>query len=59
MTIKYTEEFRRDAVRIAANSGLTRPKAASVLGAGLSALIQPLMPRGIYSHLVAATTGVL
>jgi len=34
----YTDEFRRDAVRIAISSGLTRPQASSDLGAGLSAL---------------------
>lgn len=38
MTIRYTEEFRRDAVRIATTSGLTRPQAASDLGVGLSTL---------------------
>ena len=29
MTIKYTNEFRRDAVCMATSSGLTRPKVAS------------------------------
>ena len=38
MAIKYTDEFRRDAVRIAQSSGLTRPKIASDLGVGLSTL---------------------
>ncbi len=38
MAIRYTDKFRRDAVRIAQNSGLTRPKAASDLGVGLSTL---------------------
>lgn len=38
MTLKYTEEFRRDAVRIAMTSGLTRPKIASDLGVGISTL---------------------
>ena len=38
MATKYTDEFRRDAVRIAATSGLTRPQAASDLGVGLSTL---------------------
>ena len=38
MTIKYTEEFRRDAVLIATTSGLTRPQVASDLGVGLSTL---------------------
>jgi len=35
---RYTDEFRRDAVRIAINSGLTRPQAASDLGVDLSTL---------------------
>jgi len=38
MTIRYTEEFRRDAVSIATTSGLTRPQIASDLGVGLSTL---------------------
>lgn len=38
MAIKYTEEFRRDAVRIAITSGLTRPQVASDLGVGVSTL---------------------
>ena len=38
MTITYTEEFRRDAVRIATTSGLTRPQIASDLGVGVSTL---------------------
>jgi transposase len=38
MAIKYTEEFRRDAVRIALTSGLTRPKISSDLGVGVSTL---------------------
>ena len=38
MTIKYTEEFRRDAVRIATTSGLTRPQVASDLRVDLSTL---------------------
>jgi len=38
MAIRYTDEFRRDAVRIATSSGLTRPKVASDLGIGLSTL---------------------
>ena len=35
---KYTDEFRRDAVRIAVTSGLTRPQVSSDLGVGLSTL---------------------
>ena len=38
MARSYTEEFRRDAVRIATTSGLTRPQIASDLGVGLSTL---------------------
>jgi transposase len=38
MATRYTDEFHRDAVRIATTSGLTRPQAASDLGVGLSAL---------------------
>ena len=38
MAIRYTKEFRRDAVRIATTSGLTRPQIASDLGVGLSTL---------------------
>jgi transposase len=38
MATKYTEEFRRDAVRIAVTSGLTRPQIASDLGVGVSTL---------------------
>lgn len=38
MATSYTEEFRRDAVRIATSSGLTRPQIASDLGVGLSTL---------------------
>ena len=35
---RYTDEFRRDAVRIALISGLSRPKVVSGLGNGLSTL---------------------
>jgi transposase len=35
MARRYTDEFRCDAVRIAATSGLTRPQAASNFGSGL------------------------
>ncbi|QCO54542.1 IS3 family transposase [Pseudorhodobacter turbinis] len=38
MATRYTDEFRRDAVRIAVTSGLTRPQVASDLGVGLSTL---------------------
>lgn len=38
MAIKYSDEFRRDAVRIAITSGLTRPAIASDLGVGVSTL---------------------
>ena len=35
---KYTDEFRRDAVRMATTSGLTRPQLSSDLGVGVSTL---------------------
>ena len=38
MATRYTDEFRRDAVRIATTSGLTRPQVSSDLGFGLSTL---------------------
>jgi len=38
VAMRYTDEFRRDAVRIATTSGLTRPQIASDLGVGLSTL---------------------
>ena len=38
MAPRYTDEFRRDAVRIAISSGLTRPQVSSDLGVGLSTL---------------------
>ena len=38
MATRYTDEFRRDAVRIATSSGLTRPQVLSDLGVGLSTL---------------------
>lgn len=38
MATRYTDEFRRDAVRIAISSGLTRPQVSSDLGVGLSTL---------------------
>ncbi len=37
MATRYTDEFRRDAVRIATTSGLTRLQVSSGLGGGLSA----------------------
>ena len=38
MAKRYTDEFRRDVVRIAISSGLTRPQISSDLGVGLSTL---------------------
>lgn len=38
MARKYNEEFKRDAVRMALSSGLTRPQLASDLGVGVSTL---------------------
>jgi transposase len=36
--MKHTDDFKREAVRIALNSGLSRPPVASDLGVGLSTL---------------------
>jgi len=36
MTIKHSEEFKQEAVRIALTSGLPRARVASDLGVGLS-----------------------
>ena len=38
MGLKRTEEFRKDAVRIALTSGLTRKEVAADLGIGMSTL---------------------
>ena len=38
MATRYTDEFRRDAVRIATTCGLTRSQVSSDLGVGLSTL---------------------
>ena len=38
MAKRYTDEFRRDAVRMATTSGLTGPQLSSDLGVGLSTL---------------------
>ncbi len=38
MAKRYTDEFRRDAVRMATTSGLTRPQLSSDLGVGVSTL---------------------
>ncbi len=38
MALRYTVELRRDAVRMATTSDLTRPQIASDLGVGLSTL---------------------
>ena len=38
MAKRFTDEFWRDAVRIATTSGLTRPQLSSDLGVGLSTL---------------------
>ena len=59
MATRYTDEFRRDAVKIATTGGLTRPQIASDLGVGLSTLNRwvqkhPLPGR----HCVAMSRGV-
>lgn len=38
MAMRYTDEFRPDAVRIATTSGLTRPQVSFDLGGWLSTL---------------------
>ena len=38
MVQRYTDAFRRDAVRMATTSGFTRPQLSSDLGVGLSTL---------------------
>ena len=38
MVKRYTDKFRRDAMRIATTSDLTRPQVSSDLGVGLSTL---------------------
>ena len=38
MAKRYADAFRRDAVRMATTSGLTRPQLSSDLGVGLSTL---------------------
>ena len=38
MVQRYTDAFRRDAVRMATTRGLTRPQLSSDLGVGLSTL---------------------
>ena len=38
MAKRYTDEFRRDAVRMAISSGLTRSQVSSDFGVGLSTL---------------------
>ena len=38
MAVSHTDDFRREAVRIALTSGLTRRQVASDLGVGLSTL---------------------
>ena len=40
MVQRYTDAFRRDAVRMATTSGLTRPQLSSDLDVGLSTLIK-------------------
>ena len=38
MAKRYTDEFRRDAVRMTTTNGLTQPQLSSDLGVGLSTL---------------------
>ena len=43
MAKRYTDEFRRDAVRIATTSGLTRPQLSSNLGVWTCRGMMPLL----------------
>jgi len=61
MAQRYTAEFRRDAVRIATTSGLTRPQLSSDLGVGLSTLNKwvqrhPLPNRVLRSNIPSGST---
>ncbi|MGB0902946.1 transposase [Halocynthiibacter sp.] len=38
MARRYSDDFRRDAVRIATTGGLTRPQIAADIGVGVSTL---------------------
>ncbi len=64
MATRHTDEFRRDAVRIAVTSGLTRPQVSSGLGVGLSTLntwVQkhPLPGRALRSNVPRGSTMLL
>ena len=45
MATRYTDEFQRDAVRIASTSGLTRPQVSSDLGVGV-----PILNKWVQKH---------
>ena len=52
--IKHSEEFKREAVRIALTIGLLRRRVASDLGVGLSTLgkwLSQYRPTDLYQHL--------
>jgi transposase len=64
MAMRYSDEFRRDAVRIATTSGLTRPKVASDIGIGLSTLNKwvqkhPLPDRALCNNVPKGRTTTL
>jgi putative transposase len=59
MATRYTDEFRRDAVRIAITSGLTRPQVSSDLGVGHRRVGRLMRENGIKivrTHKYKATT---
>ena len=63
MAKKYTDEFRRDAVRMATTSGLTRPQLSSDLGVGVSTLNKwvqqhPLPSRVLRSNIPRGSTTI-
>ncbi|SEN87510.1 Transposase [Pseudorhodobacter antarcticus] len=61
MAKEYTDEFRRDAVRMATTSGLTRPRLPSDLGVGVSTLNKwvqqhPLPDRALHGNVPKGNT---
>ena len=60
MATRYTDAFRRDAVRVATTSGLTRPQLSSDLGVGVLTLNKwvqqhPLPGRALCSNVPRAS----
>jgi transposase-like protein len=56
MATRYTDEFRRDAVRIAISSGLTRPQVSSDFGVGLS-MVDKWVQQGVVAGTPADLLG--